>query len=251
MCETAYEMMLEAGDDLAARVRSLEEALRQAESQHPMKDHLREQMHRRAQVAEGALSRARFWIECIMKWTMDRENQDVRGVGYVRAIARYATHEINAPPHRPHPRGGEDVSDGGWTLGILTWALILGGAAAYALIVKRRMGAKPLLQSKAATPENAPDMRAILQRQALQAEEAATYRNASLRLERFLDAFARRLMEKWAGLTYGEARKHARDCLDAYEMHFPDPEYDWSEAGARELADTYADENGEHYGANG
>jgi len=143
------------------------------------------------------------------------------------------------------------MSDGGWTIGLLTWALILGGAAVYALAVKRHMDARPLPESKAAprTTEG-PDIRAILQKQAREAEDRAKIGGEALRLNLFLDAFARRLMEKWMGLTYDEARKHALDCLDAYQMRFPDPGYDWSEAAARELADVYADENGEPYGAN-
>jgi hypothetical protein len=146
------------------------------------------------------------------------------------------------------------MSDGGWTLGLLTLTLIFGGAAAFAWAVKRRMNARPVRVSPAipfTIERSAPDMRAVLQRQAREAEERAKARGHEYRLEQFIEAFARRLMERWAGLTHEEARKHAHDCLNAYDMRFPDPEYDWSGTAARELADSYADENGEHYGANG
>jgi hypothetical protein len=143
------------------------------------------------------------------------------------------------------------MSDGGWTVGFFVAAMILGALAASFLIAKRPMNAKPLgLRTIPPETEAALDMRALLQLQAREAETRAAAQREADRLWKFLDAFAWRLMEKWAGLTYDEARKHALNCLDAYDMSFPDSQHDWSEAGAREMAEIYAADNGESFGAN-
>jgi hypothetical protein len=59
------------------------------EKLHPMKDRMREDMHRRAQVAEGRLQAARFWIERIEDHAAKEKDF------YLRAIVRYAKNEIN------------------------------------------------------------------------------------------------------------------------------------------------------------
>jgi hypothetical protein len=79
-------------DALAARVERLEAW---KATVNPLKDQMREDMHRRAQAAEGRLEAVRFWIDCIEKWGL--ENHNLRGVGYLRSVARYAKHEANKP----------------------------------------------------------------------------------------------------------------------------------------------------------
>ena len=56
---------------------------------HPLRDKARERMHRRAQSAEGAMERARFWIECIQE--QGRKTQNV----YLIAIATEALRQMD------------------------------------------------------------------------------------------------------------------------------------------------------------
>jgi len=70
-----------------------------ADVKHPMKDEARNIMHRRAQLAEGALDRSRFWVERIYEWAV--ENRD----GYLMAISREALRQMD------YKNSNKDTSD--------------------------------------------------------------------------------------------------------------------------------------------
>ena len=52
-------------------------------------------MHRRAQVAEGALQRARFWVECIVEHTIEEQNAARNGMWYIRSLSFEAIKEMD------------------------------------------------------------------------------------------------------------------------------------------------------------
>lgn len=130
-----------------------------------------------------------------------------------------------------------------WSL--LTLLFIVTGAASYAYAVIRFM------RKTEARKDLGPSISEILRAQSNAADNAARLRISigGFTLEEFLDAFARQLMLRW-NIAYDEAYRLGVEMLDECEMRFPDPQYDWSPTAARELADIYADENGEHYGSN-
>lgn len=140
------------------------------------------------------------------------------------------------------------MDDGGWTIGVLTWISILGGAAAYAYAAVRHIEREV---PKPAPKGDRTDMRAILDAQAKQAEQRArmTYSAEGTTLADWADRFARRLVEVWM-IDYNEALRLTYEWLDLCDMRFPDPAYDWSLRSAVEMADEYMRENGEEYGAN-
>jgi hypothetical protein len=127
---------------------------------------------------------------------------------------------------------------------------ILGAGVAYAIAVERLTRRSPEPTPSPRIGERA-DMRAILDAQAMQAERRARPERSTdgTTLEDWLEAFAKRLAELWR-IDRGETRRLGREWLEMCDMRFPDPGYDWSLRGAVEMAEDYARENGEEYGAN-
>lgn len=129
-----------------------------------------------------------------------------------------------------------------WILGLSIWFTIIGGAFLYAHVALKFVEEK---QSQTKT-----DYKEILAKQAAEADRRwvnRTYEHPSY--DHWLNWAAKSLRRIWPSVSYEEARIMIRDYMTDIAV-YPDPDFDWSLAAAREVAEEYAREYGEHYGSN-
>ena len=141
------------------------------------------------------------------------------------------------------------MSDSGGLIGAITLLAIIYAGIAYEVAVNR-LGRRPPQPAPDICCGERPDMRAILDAQARAAERRARETMVGgVTLDDWIEAFAKRLAELW-GIEREDARRLGREWLELCDMRFPDSAYDWSLRAAVEMAEEYARENGEEYGAN-
>lgn len=136
------------------------------------------------------------------------------------------------------------MADGGWTLGLLTWAAILGGAALFAFAAIRADHRLPRRQEP---PPPKVDYRESAERQSREAWQRSQRHSLDPEITEadWLHHAATRLREHWPEVEYDVARRWMREYLVACGMVFPDPSYEWTRRSAREFADEYMREVGE------
>jgi hypothetical protein len=130
-------------------------------------------------------------------------------------------------------------------------SLIAWGYFSWAMSVQKRHDlAKPRQRSEVTTPIPAT-MRQMADKQAKSLEARKPIKSeCGMTLIQFLDIAARELMRLWPWMDYAHARREIIGSLEMADMVFPDLDYDWTPAMAKEIAREYALDYGEEYGSN-
>lgn len=128
-------------------------------------------------------------------------------------------------------------------MGAATIVLMAGfaGLYAYAAISAQRPNApRPRKQKKRHPLQDVADQ------QARNAEHRLHVDRDALSRHQFLVIAANRLIQLWPGFDFDRAMRELND----YLLDVETPDMDWSPEAAREIAECYASEYGEPYGAN-